>query len=128
MTEHFPNMFMYNGPQSPCAFYSPFVLVDQTSRHILKVVDLMQDSGALTVEPSAAAQQRWCNHVNGLAEGTVLADGDGWWMSANIPGKTRQVIAYLGSFADYSDRCDAAIESFAEDFEMDARAAQGQPA
>jgi cyclohexanone monooxygenase len=63
------------------------------------------------VEPSAAAERAWVDHVNAVVAGTLLPKANSWWMGANIPGKPRQVVAYAGGFPAYRQHAEQALAS-----------------
>ena len=46
-------------------------------------------------------------HVNEVAERHALSAGDSWYMGANIPGKPRVFMPYIGGVGAYRQACDA---------------------
>lgn len=116
MVHGFPNMFMYNGPLSPCAFFSPFLLVDETSRYITSIVDKMEARNMCSIEPAASAEREWCHLVNTFAAGSLMEGTDSWWLGSNIPGHQKQLMFYLGKFESYDEACNAALAEFDSNF------------
>jgi cyclohexanone monooxygenase len=102
----FPNLFLLNGPQSPGAHFSPPVLADHQTRHVIALIDA---AGAGSVEPRADAQDEWVEHANSIYARTLIWKTDSWWVGANIPGKPRQAVAYAGGFPAYRARCEQAF-------------------
>ena len=56
-------------------------------------------------------------HVGEIAGMTLVSKADSWYMGANVPGKPRVFMPYLGGFGPYQQRCDeiaaAGYEGFA---------------
>jgi cyclohexanone monooxygenase len=61
--------------------------------------------GANTIEPTAEAEAQWGAHVKELADGTLFPQADSWYMGANIPGKPRVFLPYIGGFGTYRTLC-----------------------
>jgi hypothetical protein len=53
------------------------------------------------------SQDNWVAHVNDVVNGTLLPLGNSSWVSANIPGKPRAFLPYLGpeGIGGYRKRC-----------------------
>ena len=45
-------------------------------------------------------------HVNEIAGMTLLPTCNSWYLGANIPGKKRVFMPYVGGLAHYRARCD----------------------
>ena len=56
-------------------------------------------------------------HVAEVADFTLMTQADSWYMGANVPGKPRVFMPYLGGVGPYAQRCreiaDAGYEGFA---------------
>src|SRR5262249_24029497 len=72
------------------------VAIEQHVEWIADFIAYMREHGLTTVEAVPAAQDNWVAHVNEVVNGTLLPLGNSWWMSANIPGKPRAFLPYLG--------------------------------
>ena len=64
-------------------------------------VDLIADwlrrfSSACERGGSADAQEEWVGHVNDVAHSTLYPKAASWYMGANIPGKPRVFMPYVG--------------------------------
>ena len=62
------------------------------------------------IEPTPKAQDDWVHHVNQVADSTLYPLANSWYMGANIPGKPRVFMPYVGGFAGYKKRCDAVAD------------------
>lgn len=68
----------------------------------------MRADGDETIEPAVELEDRWVDHVNQVAEGTmyVAPSCNSWYLGANVPGKVRQFMPYIGGVGAYRQKCD----------------------
>ena len=69
-------------------------------RTLLPVLALTAAAGA------AQAETEWSTHVNELAAGTLYPQANSWYMGANVPGKPRVFLPYVGGLGVYREICD----------------------
>lgn len=116
-TRGFPNLFMVTGPGSPSVLGNMPTSIEQHVDWIFGCLAYMQRHGKTTIEPTAEAEAAWGAHVKELADGTLFPQTDSWYMGANIPGKPRVFLPYIGGFGAYRKLCadvaDKAYEGFA---------------
>lgn len=122
MTAGFPNLFYLNSVQSPSALFSPPLLGDFQIKYILRLLDTMKNVGGRTIEPSGEAEEQWCTVISDAVKHTLLPRANSWWLGANIPGKPRRPVTYIGGFVAYKRHAEEAIEKL-RDFVVDAAAA-----
>jgi cyclohexanone monooxygenase len=106
MCAGFPNMFMITGPGSP-GVKSQMIL--SCEQHVDWIVDCLAHMGAngiAAIEPTAAAQTAWTRHVGDVADATLYPLANSWYMGANIPGKPRVFMPYVGGVHRYKQKCD----------------------
>ncbi len=96
MMADFPNLFTITGPGSPSVLSNMVLSIEQHVEWIAECLKHMQASGKQTIEPLAEAQDQWVNHVNEVANSTLFPRGNTWYMGANVPGKPRVFMPYLG--------------------------------
>lgn len=106
MSDAFPNMFFLAGPLSPGGFFSPPLQSDYQVQLIGRILDLLAEERAVQIEPEPAAVTEWMTQVDAIYHATLLPQAQSWWSGANIPGKTRQFLYFLGGFAAYRDFCE----------------------
>ena len=123
MTTGFPNFFFLNSVQSPSALFSPPLLGDYQITYVLRVIDAMRQAGGETVEPAPEAEAGWCSTVTEAVERTLLPRANSWWLGANIPGKPRRPVTYIGGFVEYKRHAEAGIVGL-RDFVVGARVAR----
>ena len=73
--------------------------------YILQLLKRQRHENIETIEASPEAEQAWREHVLGLAERTLLVKTNSWYMGANIPGKKREQLNYLGGVNTYEKVC-----------------------
>ena len=52
--------------------------------------------GLAAVEATVEAEDAWVDHVNQLADATLFPRANSWYMGANVPGKPRVFMPYIG--------------------------------
>lgn len=84
------------------------VAIEQHVEWITDCLDHLRQEGYRTIEPVPEAQADWVAHAWSLADGTIRASAgcNSWYLGANVPGKPRVFMAYLGGLPDYRERCD----------------------
>ena len=110
----FPNLFFITGPGSPSVLSNMPVSIEQHVEFVSKIIGDMQERGAEIIEPTQQAEQEWSNHVQEVAHSTLFPETATWYMGANIPGKPRVFLPYLGGVGPYRQKCD---EIAANDYE-----------
>jgi cyclohexanone monooxygenase len=111
----FPNLFTITGPGSPSVLTNMLPSIEQHVDFIAACIAHMRAHGLRTVEAEQAAEDEWVDHVNEVADTTLLPATDSWYVGANIPGKPRVFMALLG-YPEYRDRCDEIVANGYEGF------------
>ncbi|WP_200952871.1 MULTISPECIES: alpha/beta hydrolase [unclassified Nocardioides] len=89
---------MVTGPQSPSVLYNMALAVEDHIDLIGDTLGYMAQRGHTVIEPSRQAQEQWVAETNALAEMTLLpTSATSSYIGANIPGKPRRVLVYLGA-------------------------------
>lgn len=102
----FPNMFILAGPGSPSVMSNVVVSIEQHVEWVRDLLAHLTATGAAAVEADPAAQDDWVEHVNALAAPSMYMQADSWYLGANVPGKPRVFMPYLGGVAGYRAVCD----------------------
>ena len=105
-TRGFPNLFMVTGPGSPSVLGNMPTSIEQHVDWICGAIDHLRAAGAQLIEPTAQAEEQWGAHVKELADATLFTKVDSWYMGANIPGKPRVFLPYIGGFGTYRKLCE----------------------
>ena len=85
----------------------------------------MRDRRLDTMEAEQDAEDKWVAHVNEVAYTTLYPQANSWYMGANIPGKPRIFMPYIGGVGAYRQICNEVAAKGYEGFAM-TRAAQKQ--
>ncbi len=118
MVAGFPNMFIITGPGSPGVKTQMIASIEQHTDWIAGCLAHMRRHGLDRVEPTIEAETAWVQHVNAVADSTLYPLANSWYMGANIPGKPRVFMPYVGGFHTYKRRCDAVVANGYEGFNM----------
>jgi cyclohexanone monooxygenase len=108
MTAGFPNWFMIYGPMCPFTNQPPAHEVEVD--WIAGVIQHVRASGAGTIEVTDEAEQRWMDLCDQLAAGTLFPETDSWINGANIPGKPKAVMVFMGGMGAYVDELDRVVK------------------
>lgn len=115
-TSGFPNMFMMTGPGSPNVLGNMTTGLEQHFEWIRDCLMHLEDSGSDRIEARLDAEIEWTEQVESIAAETLMVDVDSWYMGANIPGKPRRFLSYLGGIGAYGEalvaECNAGYPGF----------------
>ena len=114
----FPNLFTITGPGSPSVLTNMLPSIEQHVEWIADCIDYMRGRGATAIEPSREAEEAWVGHVGEMAGGTLRSTCSSWYVGANIPGKPRVFMPYIGGFPAYIERCEAVVKNGYEGFSL----------
>jgi cation diffusion facilitator CzcD-associated flavoprotein CzcO/acetyl esterase/lipase len=118
-TVGFPNLFLVTGPGSPSVLSNMVVSIEQ---HVDLIVDTlidMREAGHTTIEPTPTAETGWVQHVNDCADITLVRHANSWYMGANVPGKPRVFLPYIGGVDTYRATCERVVEQNYLGFRLD---------
>ncbi len=105
-SEGFPNMFMLTGPGSPSVLSN---VIFSNEQHVGWVADFLVNArakGAKRIEAERASEDEWTNHVSDFAAQTLYLQAESWYLGANVPGKPRVFMPYVGGNAVYQKKID----------------------
>jgi cyclohexanone monooxygenase len=113
----FPNLFIIAGPGSPSVLTNMLPSIEQHVNWIGQTIDDLRKKGVKRIEATPEAQEAWVAHVNETAAPTILPTCNSWYLGANIPGKPRVFMPYLG-FAPYVAKCEEVVANGYEGFAL----------
>jgi cyclohexanone monooxygenase len=116
----FPNFFMVTGPGSPSVLSNMMVSIEQHVDWIIRCIEYLREHGLATIEPTAAGEEAWVTHVREVGDASLYPRAKSWYMGANIPGKPRVLLPYVGGVGTYRALCDAVAEQDYEGFILSA--------
>jgi cyclohexanone monooxygenase len=109
---------MITGPQSPGVKSQMILSIEQHVNFIARCLEHMQHEGYTRIEATQDAEDGWVVHNNEVADSTLYPQANSWYMGANIPGKTRIFMPYVGGVHTYNKRCNEIIDNDFEGFTM----------
>jgi cyclohexanone monooxygenase len=102
----FPNLFAITGPGSPSVLSNMIVSIEQHVDWIADCVVYLRQHGHATIEATVEAEDAWGAHVNEVGHATLYPRANSWYMGANVPGKPRIFMPYIGGVGAYRQYCD----------------------
>jgi cyclohexanone monooxygenase len=113
-TAGYPNLFMVTGPGSPSVLSNMIISIEQHVDWIADCIRYLKERGFSRIEATLEAQDAWVQHVNDVANTTLYPRANSWYMGANIPGKPRIFMPYVGGVGAYRQKCaDVAAAGYA---------------
>jgi cyclohexanone monooxygenase len=103
-TAGFPNFFFVTGPGSPSVLASMVPAIEQHVEWIADCIAWLGERGAARIEADAQSEDAWVAHVNDVANLSLYPSCNSWYLGANVPGKPRVFMPYLG-FPPYVQKC-----------------------
>ena len=104
MVSGFPNMFMVTGPGSPSVLSNMVLSIEQHVEWIAECLGALRAKGAARIEPMAAAEMGWMDHVDAVAQTTLFPKANTWYQ-----GRTRDghnvFMPYVGGVGPYRETC-----------------------
>jgi len=128
MTAGFPNLFMITGPGSPSVLSNMMVSIEQHVDWIADCLEHLTQHQSDVIEPTLQAEDAWVQHVNDVAYTTLYPSAASWYMGANIPGKPRVFMPYIGGVGTYRVKCDEIAANGYEGFQLAGPAAIAEAA
>ena len=118
-TAGFPNFFTISGPGSPSVLTNMLPSIEQHVDWIADCVAYLNDNNYACIEPSSEAEEAWVEHVNAVADSTLYPTCNSWYLGANVPGKPRVFMPYVG-FPPYVEKCREVVANGYAGFELSA--------
>ena len=112
----FPNLFMITGPGSPSVLSNMVTSIEQHVDFVLQTIKYMKANDVDSIDASIDAEDAWVEHVNDVANQTLYPQANSWYMGANIPGKPRIFMPYIGGVGAYRAKCEAVAANNYEGF------------
>ena len=109
MSASFPNLFMITGPGSPSVKSNMIMSIEQHVDLVIETLLSMRRRGLSVVEPELEAENKWVDHVQEVANKTLFPQANSWYMGANIPGKPRLFMPYIGGVGAYREICEEIV-------------------
>ncbi|MDZ4367588.1 MAG: NAD(P)/FAD-dependent oxidoreductase, partial [Afipia sp.] len=119
----FPNLFTITGPGSPSVLTNMIMSIEQHVDWVIDCIVHLDSCGHATIEARRDASDQWVEHVNDVADKTLFPAADSWYVGANVPGKPRVFMPYVGDPWTYRQTCRQVAADGYPGFELAAAAA-----
>jgi len=117
----FPNLLTVNGPCNPAVLTNVPATIEHDVEWIADCIEYAELHGITAIEPTAAAEHEWVRYTADLVEGTMYMKANSWWLGANIPGKPRVFMAFIGGLTKFRKRCAEVAEAGYSGFQLTER-------
>lgn len=123
MTADFPNLFMVHGPGSPSVQAQMITTGEWQVNWILDAINYVEAHQISRLNATFTQEDEWAAEMDAAAARTLHAQTDSWYTGANIPGKPRALLMYVGGFERYASCCARAADEEYAQFEKKQRVA-----
>src|SRR5205807_2583955 len=106
MSVGFPNLFVITGPGSPSVLSNMIVSIEQHVDWIADCIAYLRAQRLARIDATVDAEDAWVAHVNEVGHATLYPLAKSWYMGANVPGKPRIFMPYIGGVGVYRQKCD----------------------
>lgn len=106
MVSEFPNLFTITGPGSPGVFSNMIVSIEQHVEFVSDLIEYATNHNRTVVEADEVAEKEWTEHVRVVSDATLCPRADSFYLGANVVGKPRVFMPYVGGVAAYREKCE----------------------
>lgn len=119
----FPNLFTITGPGSPSVLSNVLVSIEQHVDWIADCITHLEEHQIGEIEATLEAEESWQEHVDEVSKGTMQTapSCNSWYLGANIPGKTRVFMPYVGGVGLYRRKCEEIVANNYQGFTLKVR-------
>ena len=114
---NFPNLFTITGPGSPSVLTNMPIAIEQHVEWISDCIEYMNRNQYRAISPETSAEEAWVEHVNEVAQTSVYPGCNSWYLGANVEGKSRVFMPYLG-VPPYVEKCKEVVAAGYEGFAL----------
>ena len=119
-TAGFPNLFIVTGPGSPSVLSNMVLSIEQHVEWIADCIAHLRDARAGRDRGDAGGRGRLGRaRRRGRRATRSTAPANSWYNGANIPGKPRVFMPYIGGVGEYRKICDGVAAAGYEGFALD---------
>lgn len=99
----FPNTFIVAGPGSPGPLSNVVLSLEQHVEWISTMLAFLEKKDITVFDATPEAEKQWGDHVAELSDATLMRYSTAWYAGANIAGKPRGNVVYMGGVAPYEE-------------------------
>jgi cation diffusion facilitator CzcD-associated flavoprotein CzcO len=114
----FPNLFLISGPGAPAVLANMVLHAEAHVNWIADAIAYLDDHGYAAIEATPDAVDGWVAELARRAEASLFTKANSWYLGANVPGKPRVFMLFLGGFAAYNDICAEVADAGYKGFDL----------
>ncbi|OBB25172.1 cyclohexanone monooxygenase [Mycolicibacterium peregrinum] len=99
----FPNVFNIAGPGAPSVLANMVLHSELHLNWVADAIAYLDAHGAPAIEAREDAAAEWVAECTRRAAGTLMPQANSWYLGANIPGKPRVFMPFVGGFGVYGE-------------------------
>jgi cation diffusion facilitator CzcD-associated flavoprotein CzcO len=106
-----PNLFSITGPGSPSVLSNMPTAIEQHVEWFGDLLAWARENDIDYLEAAEDAAVDWTAHSQEIANRTLYPLAASWYLGANIPGKPRVFLPYVGGLDIYTRKCEEVCEA-----------------
>lgn len=114
----FPNLFVISGPGAPAVLANMVLHAEAHVNWIADAITYLDDHGYAAMEPTRDAVDGWVAELARRADASLFTKANSWYLGANVPGKPRVFMLFIGGFAAYNDICAEVADAGYKGFDL----------
>jgi cyclohexanone monooxygenase len=114
----FPNFFVVSGPGAPAVLANMVLHAEAHVNWIAECIGRLDEHGYSAIEATPEAVDEWVAECARRAEASLFTKADSWYLGANVPGKPRVFMLFIGGFASYLDVCREVVDAGYQGFRL----------
>lgn len=124
MVNGFPNFYIIYGPQAPTSLANGPPFLELQGEWVVSALEKQRREGLDAVEAKQDEENKWRQETLDLASQTLAIETNSWYMGANVPGKKREFLIYMGGVPTWHEAAVNALEDW-RGFDTEAGPTQG---
>lgn len=96
---------MVTGPGAPAVLANMVLHAEAHVDWIAAAIGYLDEHGYAGIEARPDAVENWLAELDQRAATTLFPKANSWYLGANVPGKPRVFMLFIGGFGTYNDIC-----------------------
>jgi cyclohexanone monooxygenase len=118
VVDGFPNLFVVCGPGAPAVLANMVLHAEAHVNWISDCIGYLDAHGYTAIEATPNAVDGWVAECARRADATLFTRANSWYLGANVPGKPRMFMLFVGGFGVYLDICNQVAEAGYKGFSL----------
>jgi len=115
-TAGFPNLYWFYGPQAPTAFSNGPTTGTIQGNWVVELMVKMRNENKRSVVALKEAEDMWVKELKDEWYSSLFPPTNSWYQGANIPGKLREPLNFLGGIPKYIEALEKSANNNYEGF------------